>query len=107
MQDEIHGIGGNLHIPLASESANRSQNTSRADGQAHNPGKAPAPTDTLTLTLPARQIQAAVEDTRPELDSGRVAAARESLANGSFEVNPDKIAQKLAQFEAYLPTPSE
>jgi negative regulator of flagellin synthesis FlgM len=61
------------------------------------PNAAPAPTDSVDLTDSARQLQdlqAAVAGT-PVVDSGRVEALRDAIANGSYTVDPQRIADGL------------
>ncbi|MDX1489649.1 MAG: flagellar biosynthesis anti-sigma factor FlgM [Pseudohongiellaceae bacterium] len=38
----------------------------------------------------------------PEVDSARVADLRAQIANGQYEINPSRIADKLLGFEAEL-----
>lgn len=61
------------------------------------PNAAPAPADSVDLTDSARQLQdlqAAVAGT-PVVDSGRVEALRDAIANGSYTVDPQRIADGL------------
>lgn len=71
-----------------------------ARAQGHSPAPAsvpPAGDDSVNLTADARQmqnLQSAVAAT-PTMDSGRVAALREAIANGSYPIDPQRIADSL------------
>ncbi len=71
-----------------------------ARAQGHSPAPAAAPPagdDSVNLTTDARQIQdlqSAVTAT-PTVDSGRVTALREAIANGSYPIDPQRIADAL------------
>ncbi len=61
--------------------------------------------DTLKITDSARQLQdlEARAKELPVVDSNRVEQVRQALETGNHTVNPDKVAQKLLQYESYLP----
>lgn len=78
----------------------------RAEPQLRTPsGDLPADGDSVKLTDSARQLhdlQGAVAAT-PVVDSDRVAALREAIANGSYQIDPQRIADGLlAQDRAAL-----
>ena len=64
-----------------------------------------AVTDRLSLTDIAAQIQSLVRalDRAPVVDLARVSSVRESLANGTYQIDPFRIADKLIAFERMLP----
>lgn len=63
-----------------------------------------AESDSVTLT----QTVSVLQDLQQNLsklavvDSSRVAAVQNALANGSFEINSDRIAEKMLAFEQSL-----
>lgn len=61
--------------------------------------------DTLNITSSARLLQDLESRARelPVVDTERVDQVRQALDNGSQTVNPDRITQKLLQYESYLP----
>jgi negative regulator of flagellin synthesis FlgM len=69
------------------------------------PAPTAAPVESVALTEGARQmqdLQAAVAAT-PVVDTDRVAALREAIANGSYRIDPQRIADGLlAQDRATL-----
>lgn len=73
--------------------------------ETHKVETAQARADSVDLTDSARQLQdlqAAVAGT-PVVDSSRVDALREAIANGSYKVDPQRVADGLlAQDRAAL-----
>ncbi|GEM_PF-542361 len=65
--------------------------------------------DQITLTSMARRLsvlnQTASE--QPAIDHERVAALRQAIQDGSYQVNADKIADSLMTLDATLPTARE
>ena len=61
--------------------------------------------DTLNITSSARLLQDLEARARelPVVDTERVDQVRQALDNGTQVANPDRITQKLLQFESYLP----
>ena len=60
--------------------------------------------DSVHITQSARSLAAlsqAVQDT-PDIDSGRVAAAQQALAAGTYTINPERIASRMLQLEQDL-----
>jgi len=62
--------------------------------------------DTLNITSSARLLQDLESRARdlPVVDTERVDQIRLALNNGTQAANPDRITQKLLQFESYMPT---
>ena len=60
--------------------------------------------DRLSLTGEARQLQelATQLSSEPVVDSKRVEAVRSAVENGTFSVNPDRIADKMIGLEQAL-----
>ena len=74
------------------------------------PGDAPAPSagaqtgDQVTLTTSARSLHKLADAIAraPVVDSAKVASVRQSLADGTYRIDPAKIADKMLQFEKGL-----
>jgi negative regulator of flagellin synthesis FlgM len=64
----------------------------------------PATTDRISLTGEARQLQEleAQLASQPVVDSQRVEAVRSAVENGSFTINPQRIAEKMMSLEEAL-----
>ena len=58
----------------------------------------------VNITDSARQLAALEQAIRtlPDVDEARVAAIRGAIANGTYEVSPDRIADKLLRWEQDL-----
>ena len=67
---------------------------------------APSPnaTDRISLTGEARQLQEleAQLASQPVVDSQRVEAVRSAVENGTFTINPERIAEKMMSLEEAL-----
>ena len=62
------------------------------------------PRDALALTGDARLLQQVTQHARADsgVDASRVAEIRTALAEGSYQTDPQAIAQRLMQFEGGL-----
>jgi negative regulator of flagellin synthesis FlgM len=60
--------------------------------------------DTVSLTNTATQLQSLQQTLSevPEVDSGRVEAIRAAIADGSYSVDVNELAQNLIEFEQQL-----
>jgi negative regulator of flagellin synthesis FlgM len=82
---------------------NASAPTTAAAGS--NAAVTPQSDDQLKLTDSARALQEAARlDTSSAIDSKRVEQIREALANGSYQVDPGRIADRMLSFERQLDT---
>jgi negative regulator of flagellin synthesis FlgM len=98
---DITALSGTPETPKINTAAVRSRAT---DATAKPAASAPG-ADSVDLTDGARQmqdLQATVAST-PVVDANRVAALREAIANGSYRIDPQRIADGLlAQDRAAL-----
>lgn len=100
---------GKGHPPPTTIETGQSEQAGNRPGAATG-GSAAAPSraDTFSMTNRAAQLQrleAQIENL-PVVDTQRVEDVQRSLATGSFEVQPARVADKLLQFEAGLDKPS-
>ncbi len=102
MVSEINGpVSSIIQGPGPSE--NRAQQGSEQQVQSttsNQPGG-----DRVELTSTASKIQASEQSiaATPVVDTQRVAQVRQTIADGSYEISPERIADKFMQFEARLP----
>lgn len=63
------------------------------------------PDDLLDLTGRTRELCALQQDLAksPEFDAARVSALKDAVSSGRYEVNAERIADKLLAMEARLP----
>lgn len=57
----------------------------------------------VTLTPTARSVLAAADEAGAPLDSRRVQAIRDAIADGTYQVSPERIAAGLIRIETGLP----
>ena len=77
------------------------RSTSGTGGVSGSGNPAPVSGDTVTLTNSVDQM-AKLEELLaqvPEVDSARVDEIKASIADGSYQVDPEKIVDKLLQIE--------
>ncbi len=65
----------------------------------------PAATDSVQLTQSGKQLSELANrlDKIPSVDSERVEAIKKAIADGSYEIDAERIASKLTNFESLLP----
>lgn len=90
-----------------SQSSRQSERLGEAADHKANRSAPTAPEqggDTVTLTRTAGEVQKLESQLAqlPEIDHARVASIKAAIDNGSYEVNPDKIADKLLNMEQTL-----
>lgn len=94
-------ISNNSLPKLGQANAGKAKAPSASAGaDAPNAGAAAGPADQVKLTDSARAIQSAARagDSAP-VDSSKVARVREALAAGTYQVNPQRIADSMLSME--------
>lgn len=101
MSIEINGLGN----PLAGVVSESGQSQQKPQKDAAQSNTQSGGDDVVNLTDSARKLSRLEEEVRnqPVVDSKRVDAVRHAIDSGAYEVRPDQIANKVAQFEAVLP----
>lgn len=106
MANDINGIsGGHIQPNVEQAKSQASQNDS-----AHNQPQQAAPqqaapqTDTVQLTNTAAVLQQAESRLAsvPVVDSHKVEAVKSALEKGQYQVNPERVADKMIQLEGML-----
>ncbi len=71
------------------------------------PASAPGGSEVVTLTDLGSRLQALTQSVAdvPAVDAKRVEQFRQALADGSYQIDTDAVADKLANFEAMLSGP--
>ncbi|EDP58512.1 flagellar biosynthesis anti-sigma factor FlgM [Vibrio sp. AND4] len=66
--------------------------------------KAPAQRDAVSLSQQGKAVSKLQKDmaASPAYDSAKVAAIKEAITNGSYKVDPDKLADNMIKFENEL-----
>jgi negative regulator of flagellin synthesis FlgM len=78
--------------------------TDKQGGTAETNSSAAKPADQVTLTSSARSMQKleeAIAQT-PVVNSSKVAAVKQAISSGTYQVDSSRVADKLLQFESGL-----
>ncbi|EGQ7849919.1 flagellar biosynthesis anti-sigma factor FlgM [Vibrio parahaemolyticus] len=80
------------------------RNDSSATSSATESNKAPAQQDAVSLSQQSKAVSKLQKDmaASPAYDSAKVAAIKEAIANGSYRVDPEKLADNMIKFENEL-----
>jgi negative regulator of flagellin synthesis FlgM len=89
-------------VQAAYSARDRSVSSSREEAGAAAPARAAAGSDSVELTDKARQLQRLEEKLAefPAVDSQRVAEIRQAIADGSYRIDADLIAERMLATEA-------
>ncbi len=82
-------------------STSRSESAaSRSDSVAESKGNQ----DSVSLSQQGKAMGKLQQDmaSQPSFDSAKVAAIKEAISNGSYKVDPDKLADNMMKFEKEL-----
>ncbi|ELA8065739.1 flagellar biosynthesis anti-sigma factor FlgM [Vibrio parahaemolyticus] len=80
------------------------RNDSSATSSATESKKAPAQQDAVSLSQQSKAVSKLQKDmaASPAYDSAKVAEIKEAIANGSYRVDPEKLADNMIKFENEL-----
>jgi negative regulator of flagellin synthesis FlgM len=87
-------------LPLATTNADSNANQTNATTSASNTA-ATQSNDSVKLTDSARALQQASSTDSP-VDTAKVEAIKQSLAAGTYKVDPNAIADKLTSMESQI-----
>ncbi len=102
MSNKIQGYG--TQPPLVTGGA-KTGPVERTSTDKKVEGVQPAAGDSVTLTNSARQMQKLADAVAaaPVTDAERVASVKKAVAQGTYEVNAERIADKLLAAQRELP----
>ena len=106
MSGKISGVTNGQPASATAAASNAGQQRAVANASAA-PGGTTA-TDSVQITDTASYLvtaEQALSDV-PVVNAGRVAEISDSLAAGTYEISPQRIASQLLQFERLLPEES-
>jgi negative regulator of flagellin synthesis FlgM len=96
----IESITGRARVPLATKAVQKTEIDSgnKASKQAEK-------SDSVAITGIAQGIKKAFESSSADaiVDTDRVASVKNAIAEGSYQVNPERIADKMMQYENLTP----
>lgn len=91
------------HMPQASGSQANGPAAGTGNAAGDAPASVPGRDDSVRLTDSARALQdAARVDDQAAVDSKRVEKIRQAIAEGSYQVNPAAIADKMIALDAQI-----
>ena len=106
MSGKISGVNNSQPAsPATSAAGPRATAASAASAAPGTPSGAGSATDSVQITDTASYLATAEQTLTdvPVINSARVAETSEALANGTYKVSPERIANQLLQFERLLP----
>lgn len=97
----IHSVTGKNHNSLTTL---KSVAKAETDGAKETAASSVEKTDSVAITAIAKEIHKAFESSSAAsaVDLERVAAVKKALADGSYSINAEKIAEKMIQFEKLM-----
>lgn len=104
MSSKINGLGTQPVRIAAGKAVSRAGDEGGSDRTTDSAARS-APTDSVSISSAARSL-ASLEATisqSPSIDSARVAAVQQRIEDGSYQPDPQRIADKLIRMERELP----
>jgi len=98
----IKSITGRTHTPPAIKTTQKAEIDSGKEASVKNAEK----NDSIAITAMAQGIKKAFESFSSAttiVDVDRVAAVKKALADGSYQINAERIAEKMIQYEKLMP----
>jgi negative regulator of flagellin synthesis FlgM len=99
-------INGYSRLPVEGAGDNSNVKPKRDESNVTRivPEQRSSDSDSVSLTDAAAQLRDLEQSVSslPEVDNQRTEKIREAVASGSYQVNPQRVADKLASFETAL-----
>jgi negative regulator of flagellin synthesis FlgM len=97
----IKSIAGRAYTPLAAKTTQKAELDSGAKASA----KSAERNDSIAITAMAQGIKKAFESSSSGaiVDVAQVASVKKALADGSYQINAERIAEKMIQYEKLMP----
>jgi negative regulator of flagellin synthesis FlgM len=104
MSMQIQGPGGSPPAELADQSKATGDNRTQPSAPRNDPPASRTGSDQLSLTSQASQLQALESEIAnlPEVDTQRVTETQQSIATGTLQIDPARVADKILRFELGL-----
>ncbi|WP_409524957.1 flagellar biosynthesis anti-sigma factor FlgM [Nitrincola sp. MINF-07-Sa-05] len=100
MAIDLNGLSSNQTTAARGKSAEQQRNSPVAEKSENSTLNQPA-SDTVKLSDAAQALQEAGKrlDTAPDVDAERIASIKAAIADGSYQVDSGRIANKMLQFD--------
>ncbi len=97
-----------ISTSLQTVQAHKSSGKEKAESTKNTSTQNIAQGDSLKFTETAKELKQAFAalDSVPVINSARVKQARDAITAGTYQVDAEKIAEKMVQFEKSLPETS-
>lgn len=97
----IESITGRTHMPSAIKTTPKAEIDSGKKAPVKNAEK----DDSIAITAMAQGIKKAFASSPSAaiVDAERVAEVKKALADGSYQINAERIAEKMIQYEKLMP----
>jgi len=97
----IESITGRTHTPLTIKTTQKDEIDSGKKASI----KSAERNDNIEITAMAQEIKKAFESSSSVtiVDVDRVAAVKKALSDGSYQINAERIAEKMIQYEKLMP----
>ena len=92
----IESITGRTHTPLTIKTSQKAE----IDSEKKTSIKSAERNDSIAI---AQGIKKAFESSSAVVDADRVASVKKALADGSYQINAKRIAEKMIQYEKLMP----
>jgi negative regulator of flagellin synthesis FlgM len=94
----IESITGRTHTPPANKANPKLEVDSGKKTSIDNIGN----NDSIAITAMAQSITKAFESSSSSVDVDKVASVKKALADGSYQINGERIAEKMIQYEKLM-----
>jgi len=96
----IESITVRTQTPPTLKTSPKAESDGGKEAAVNNAGKK----DSIVITAIAQGIKKSFESSSVTVvDAGRVASVKKALADGSYQVNAEKIAEKMLRYEKLMP----
>jgi negative regulator of flagellin synthesis FlgM len=97
----IDSITGRAHSPLTIKTPQKTG----IDSEKNVSVKSTEKNDSIAITEMAQAIKKAFESSSSAtiVDAERVATVKKALADGSYQINAERIAEKMIQYDKLMP----
>jgi len=97
----IESITGRTHTQIPIKTTQKAEIDSGKNASIKSAEK----NDSIAITAMAQGIKKAFESSPSVtiVDADRVTAVKEALADGSYQINAERIAEKMLQYEKVMP----
>ena len=101
MPNDITSLGQNRAQQSADRQVQGMKRDSARPGGSDSSSDSGAQSDKVSLTSTAARLKALEQGlaTQPDVDMRKVSEVQTAIANGSYNINPENIADKMMNFE--------